>query len=458
VTRTKHKHRYNPREAALDVLGAVDRGRFAEDALSGILNGAGTIDPRDAALTTELVYGTLRWRSRLDSAIDRCLNKKHHALPPALRNILRISVYQLWFLSRVPDHAVVDEAVRLTKRRVSPRMSALVNALLRRTARERAILDPAPGDDATSLGDFFSHPVWLVEQWLKRFGPTQARHALEHNNSRAPVWLRVNHVKASRQQVIHGLESAGLSFESVPGFPDALRVPAPGVPIASLQTFRDGHVAVQDFASQLIAPLLEAEAGMRVLDACAAPGGKTAHLAGLTRNSAEIVAVDRNEQRLAETTSNLARLGISGVSLHTGDAGDPSFVSRLGTFDRILVDAPCTGLGVLRHNPEAKYRLDKADLHKAASYQLRLLTSTADALRPGGMLVYSVCTVSEEETTGVLAELLTRRPRFRMVPVMDDGLRSLGLVTRDGALNTFPPPAELPMDGFFAARLYREEE
>jgi 16S rRNA (cytosine967-C5)-methyltransferase len=442
------------REIAFAVLERVRAGSFVEDALSDALSQS-ALRREDRTLATELVYGVVRWRLRLDGIIDRCAAGSGKPVRLKIRHILRLALYQIIFLSKIPDRAAVDEAVTQARQRVGNGPAGFVNALLRNVLRNASEADPPPADDPPSISVYYSHPEWLVARWLGEFGNDLTRRILEHNNSRASLDLRVNTLKTTRDDVIQLLQKAGIATEPIRYLRDGLAIPSGGGPVHTLPGYGDGLFAVQERASQMVAPLLRPVSGNRILDACAAPGGKTAHLAALAEKNTEIMAMDEQSRRVAETQKNLQRLGASWVEVRRGDATDPDFIRGLGSFDRILLDAPCSGLGVLRHNPETKYRLTAQDPAALAARQLQMLTATAPALRPGGELLYSVCTVTREETTGVVTLFLSQHPDFTCVPIEKSEVGLDSLISEDRYLKTFPPPENEPMDGFFAARLCR---
>jgi 16S rRNA (cytosine967-C5)-methyltransferase len=440
------------RTLALEALDRVRAGQFAETALSTILQRDNPA-PRDRALATELVYGVLRWRDRLDSIIAKCLARPDKKPDPRLWEILRIAAYQVFFLDRIPDHAAVDQAVTQARMRSGKHAGSFVNAVLRKALRESAVLDPPPGDEPDRLAVYYSHPEWLVRRWVDDFGPHRAATILKHNNSHGALELRVNRLKADVAEVVDQLGARNIEVRAVPGMPDALQVSGPVGSVNSFPGFKEGLFLVQGLASQMIAPLLNPMPGERILDACAAPGGKTAHIAALTADRAQIVALDVNPVRLRETAQNLERLGVHCVELIQGDAADPDLLGRLGAFDKILLDAPCANLGVLRHNPEAKYRIVPENLAKIAESQARLLQNAASALKRSGTLVYSVCSCAEEETRGLVDNFLTATPDYAMVPISPEEVLSEDFLDARGFFATFPPTLELALDGFFAARL-----
>ncbi|MEJ2717204.1 MAG: 16S rRNA (cytosine(967)-C(5))-methyltransferase RsmB [Deltaproteobacteria bacterium] len=443
------------RELALEVLEDVRRGSFAEHALSDRLEKAGTLRDEDRGLATELVYGVLRWRTRLERIIKQCSKHPSDRIRPDLREILDIALYQIFVLDRIPDHAAVDQAVIQARTRLGSRTAAFVNAILRRALRERATVDPLPGDDPVSLADYYSHPIWLVKRWIKEFGPQRTRRILSENNLKPPLMARVNRLKTTRERFADLLQRNGVTADLIPLLSDGVRIASMSGPVQALPGYKDGLFMVQDTAAQLIAPLLGVQKGDRVLDACAAPGGKTSHLAALARNWLRIVAIESDPVRLEETRKNLDRLGVDAAELVHGDASDPAFVKSLGEFDRVLLDPPCTNLGVLRRSPEARYRSRPSDPAVFAQIQLKMLNATAPVLKPGGMLLYSVCTVSEEETAGVVTQFLDTHQDFRLVPIRAGEVNASGLADEHGFFRTFPSPEIMLLDGFFAARLQR---
>jgi len=443
------------RDLAVDILERVRSGRFTEHALSERL-AREQVRKEDRSLATELVYGVVRWQRRLDAIIDRCALASGKKIKPAMREILRVALYQLILLEKIPAHAAVNEAVSQTRRRFAPGPAGFVNAVLRNALRNLSSVDLPVSDDAESLAIHYSHPEWLVNRWLAEFGSDTTREILAHNNSRASVDVRVNTLKVSFEDLADVFGKEGCGWRASPLAPHGMRLSAVQGPVQSIPGYAEGLFAVQSMASQMIAPLLKARPDQRILDACAAPGGKTAHLAALTQNRARIVAVDSDEVRVEETRVNLQRLGIQEIDLRAGDAQDPGFVKSLGLFDRILLDAPCTGLGTLRHNPEAKYRLREEDLAGFHARQVRLITAVAEVLKPDGLLLYSVCTTSGEETTQVIDRFLGAHPHYSLDVIDASEVGLAALVDRRGCFRTFPPVAQEPMDGFFAVRIRRD--
>jgi 16S rRNA (cytosine967-C5)-methyltransferase len=442
------------RNVALEVLNSVDKGFHGESLLREFLNPL-LLSPQDRSLATELVYGVLRWRDRLDSIVCKLLKNPRSRLNPTIRNILRIALLQLIILDRIPPYAAVNEAVAAANRLFGKRMASLVNAILRASTVNVAETDPPPTKDAASLAAFYSHPSWLVESWISEYGVEKTLHILSHNNSRAPLIIRTNSLKTSSSELFALLSSKGLHVRTVEPAPDAMEIKQSGVAVENLPGFKEGLFTVQQSSSQLVARLLKPQQGDKILDCCAAPGGKTAHLAVLVSNKAGIVAIDRDRTRLEQTRDNLARLGVVCADLVWGDAADESFTRSLGLFDKILVDASCSNLGVLRHNPEAKYRATPSSVKKSARSQKKILRNVSRLLKPGGLLVYSVCTVTVEETLNVVGSFTKEYKDLIVDSIHPDEVPGPDLLTRRGFLFTFPPGPFSLMDGFFAARLRR---
>jgi 16S rRNA (cytosine967-C5)-methyltransferase len=439
------------REAALAALSRVREGWYAENALARQLD-AGALASTDRALATELVYGVLRWQTRLDGIVARFLRNPRKGIPPLLRDILRLAVYQLIFMDRIPDHAAVAEAVLQAKARLGTTMGGLTNGVLRNLLRREDRGDVAPDESPEGLAQFYSHPLWLVHSWMEAYGTDRTRALLEHNNTRGLLVLRANTLKTSREALLALLERHGISANPHSNWPDAVIIRSLARPVADIPGFADGLFAVQDPASQLIASLVAPQEGETILDACAAPGGKTAHIAALAQNKLKLVAVDADPRRVEDMRTNLHRLGVTCANVLHGDMLDTEFSGSLGSFDRVLVDAACSNLGVLRHNPELKYRVGPETVRQRADRQADLLRSAIRLVRPGGMLVYSVCTTTPEETTEVVDLFLLEYPHVHLLPFDAAQVPSPAFLDSRGCLLTLPPFPHEPLDGFFAAR------
>lgn len=403
------------------------------------------LDRRDRAFLMELVYGVLRAVGLLDWILDRFLEKPQR-LGDFTRNNLRIAAYQIYFM-RVPQWAAVHEAVEMEKTMPGGK-APLVNAVLRNLLRnkDRFSLPIAFDDKVTFIAVNTSHPEWLVRRWVKRFGEEEALLLAQANNNVPPMTIRVNTLKTSREELLHILTHNGVLAKPTAFSPDGIR-------LEELKTyaglsFCEGLFAVQDEASQLITYMLAPKPGERVLDACAAPGGKTTHIAQLMKDEGEIVAVEKDEKRTETLRSNIARLGIHSVKIVNEDIFE---AADLGTFDRILVDAPCSATGVIRRNPDVKHRLKPGDLEKFRSRQSELLGCASGLLKEDGVMVYSVCSIEPEEGEHAANDFLKTNADFRIIDPVTFS-RDFG---RDGFFRTYPHKDN--MDGFFGVLLCRKK-
>ena len=449
------------RRIAFDVLQRVEaEGAFAADLLNTQLTEA--VRREDAALATELTLGTLRWRSLLDFLLERHLEKPAASLDLEVLLALRLGLYQLRFLERVPARAAVSESVEMAKRARKSSAASLVNAVLRRIApAAREPLEgllPAGLAPAKRLALLYSHPAWMVERWVTRLGEERTTALLAANNRPRQLACAV-HDAARREEAIEDLRGAGLRVEPGVLLRDALRVSG-GSP-ARTEAFRRGWISMQDEASQTIPLLLETATGQEVFDLCAAPGSKTAPLARAAA-PAWVVAADIHPHRLTAMRKHLDRLGITNVALIALDATRPLPFAK--KYDRILVDAPCSGTGTLAHNPEIRWRLRPEDLADLHHRQAELVGTALHHLAPGGRLVYSTCSLEPEENEDVVKGALLRAPGAHVVdasrltvllaPHLAAGIRAEALFDAASAFRTFP--AEYPTDGFFAVVLERD--
>ncbi|HUD71223.1 MAG TPA: transcription antitermination factor NusB [Dongiaceae bacterium] len=441
------------RAAALAALVAIDAGRAGSNTLLADL--PATMPARDRGLATELVYGVLRRRSILDRAVAAAASRPLARISPLLLNILRLAAYQLLYLERIPVHAIVDEAVGLARRRSGRPAAAFANGLLRgmtRRGRPRVeeVLGRAVAGDREAAREHLaiatSFPRPYVDRVLDRDGDAQGAALLEALNAPAPVVLRAMRRSGGAGKVAARLRAEGIETTPSPWLEEALRVAGGAVP--ATPTFRDGWVYVQDEAAQILAALLlPAGAGDRVIDFCAAPGGKAILLADHPEPPGLLVAADASRARLRRLCANAARLGIERLRPVVMDGARPALRGR---FERLLVDAPCSGTGVIRRHPEIRWRFDAAALGRSAARQRRLIAAAADLLAPGGRLVYSVCSLEPEEGPEIVDALLAARPDLRLLDartILPERLHPL--VDVAGRLVTRPGRDDL--DGFFAA-------
>lgn len=383
-----------PRETAIDVLVRVEDGAFANVLLPGLLRGTG-MEQRERAQTTELVYGTLRRRRSLDALLEPVLDRDLDDLDAVVRAALRLGVYQL--VEGVAPHAAVGETVGALGTH-APRAKGYANAVLRKVA---ALGPPWPwpeGDSVEALGVRTSMPDWIVARLVEDLGVDDARGALDMANEPAALTLRVNLRRATVDAVEAELLAAGASVERGRLVPDALVVRGGGDP-AGMPAVADGRATPQDQGSQAVAAAVDAKPGDRVLEVGAAPGGKATAMAEAMGERGAVVAVDSNASRLDLVRRAATRLRLTSVAPLAADGR--ALPIRLGSFDRVLVDAPCSGFGVLRRRPEARWRIEPASVEELAALQRDLLSSAATMVAPGGRLVYSVCTLTSAETSGI---------------------------------------------------------
>jgi 16S rRNA (cytosine967-C5)-methyltransferase len=447
------------RQIAFEVLRRVQaEGAYASDVLHTQLKAS--VKPTDAALATELTMGVLRWRRQLDFLLERALKKPVERLDLPVMLALQMGAYQLRFLEKIPPRAAVNESVELVKMARKTSAASLVNAVLRKiaTQTQSSAQEFLPPDIARAerLGILHSHPTWMVERWLSRLGESQTVALLEANNRAPRVSCALNDA-SRREEVMRGLEQAGLRVEAGELLKTAFAVRG-GSP-ARTEEFRRGLISIQDEASQAIPLLLGVRPAERVLDLCAAPGGKTSALVRAAGNTGLVVATDRHAHRLRAAQTQFKRLGLAGPRLLELDATQP--LPFRGDFDRILVDAPCTGTGTLARHPEIRWRLRPEQLAQSREQQSRMLTMALAHLAQGGRLVYSTCSIEPEENEGVVAEILENLPSIRRLPSSEaartlepsvsPGTDSSTLFTPDGDFRTLPPAHHA--DGFFAALL-----
>lgn len=444
----------NPRLEAFRILRRVeDAGAFASVLLAA--RSAEMRDPRDAAMLTELVLGVLRRRAPLDHAIAAAAARPLGELDREVLSAIRVGAYALLFLDRVPGFAAVDTAVELVKEAGCAKAAGFANGVLRRIARERfALLPPPPVQgDVEALSLFRSHPVWWTRRVVERFGWDRADALLAANNEPAATVLAAWPQAGAPAELVASLATDGVLVATCRFVPEALRIVS-GVPQRA-SVFREGAFWIQDEASQLAVRLFGETVGPRVLDACAAPGGKTLALAARTADGGLVVAADRHARRLSRLTHNVERVGAENVVVLACDMAKRAPLR--GLFDDVLVDAPCSGTGTLRRHPEIRWRLKPDDLLVHGERQRQILGAASKLVRPGGRLVYSVCSIEPEEGEAVIAAFLAERPEFaRADPRRGLSAAAGTKVGDDLAVRT--SPLDDGMDGFFAVLLTRRAE
>jgi 16S rRNA (cytosine967-C5)-methyltransferase len=436
------------RVCAYAVLRRVfERGAYADRALHAESRG---LDSRDRALAMRLAYGAIQRRLTLDHAIERLAERPPRKLDPAVRAALRLGLYELLYLRGAPDRAVVADAVELVKRARSPG-HGLVNAVLRRAAREGAgeLLGSLREDTPEQAAVKHSHPEWIARMWWEELGPERARALMAAGNEPSELALRVNTLRAEPERVAVEL---GVAAHADRELPEALVLDG-ALDLHGSRAWRAGEVIAQSRAAMLVSRALSPQPGERVLDLCAAPGGKTTHAAALMGGRGEVVAVERNPKRARELRRVVERLGASSVVVEVADAAVP----RAGgdAFDRVLVDPPCSGLGTLKARPDLRWRADSERIAELVELQRQILVAGARAVRPGGVLVYSTCTISAAENEQLIKQFLSGDSDF----VLDDLVSEWPAYSHPRAprfLLTLPDRDRTA--GFFIARMRRNLE
>jgi len=438
------RHKVSPaRWVAFEILRKVEDGVHSSVLLASEESG---LEPADRALCHELVLGVLRWQLNLDHVIEHYSNRKIESLDRSVIIALRLGLYQLRFLSRIPASAAVDESVKIVQASRLTSAKAFVNAVLRRATREPEY-NPSSEirDPSARISVETSHPRWLIERWTNSFGVEETEAFAKANNETPQTAFRIVRTKASAPEVLAKLSSAGVGLESSDIAPGAWRA-STGSPVLRALA-QNGEIYFQDEASQLVAELLGGQRSECILDLCSAPGGKTTLIADRS-DGAFVVASDVSRRRLATVASSVSSQELSNVSLLLLNATQ-ALPFRKETFDRVLVDAPCSGTGTLRHNPEIRWRLKPDDIERLAAQQLQLLLNASEVVKVGGRLVYSTCSVEKEENEGVISEFLKRKENFVQVPL------SAGLLSSSGAIRTWPQ--RHGTDGFFVAAFERSQ-
>ncbi|MEA3435805.1 MAG: 16S rRNA (cytosine(967)-C(5))-methyltransferase RsmB [Thermodesulfobacteriota bacterium] len=440
------------RKTALYILNSLDKGNKTLDSiLETFSDKTDLLSKRDRSLLNALVYGVIRWRGRLDHIIDYLSNIPVTKIDPKILNIIRIGLFQIIYLSRIPVSAAVNTSVELAKSFAPPWVIGFVNAILRNADRK---LEKVPFPDpkknpVSAIAVQSSFPKWLIKRWLHRYGQKETVQLCDALNSIPPITVRTNTLKATRKILLKSLKKEVEKIECTTYSPDGISFSKPNSSIPEIKSFKDGWFVVQDEAAQLITLLLDVRPGDTVLDACAGLGGKTGHIAQLMKNMGAIFAIDKDERKLSRLSSEMKRLGISIITPLTRDLEKPLNIKGFKLFDRILLDAPCSGLGALRRNPDIKWATSKKNLNYYKKKQLLFLKNLAFLVKPSGILVYAVCSSEPEENEEVVKEFLSMHSEFDIKNV--SGLLPCGytsVVSEDRYLKTLPHKNN--MDGFFS--------
>lgn len=437
----------NARKLAFDALKLINKQQaYADFALDRILKNV-TISKSDCSLVTELVYGITRRQRTLDSIIAKITGKPTDKQPPDLRLILQIGIYQICFLDHIPDSAAVNTTVDLAKSIKLSGLSGLVNAVLRKVCREQE--QQTLFDNIQDLGTLHSFPDWLVELWIKQFGNEATDKLCQWFNQSPHIDLRVNILKTTTQDLIILFQQANVEVKEIPAIPNALRLSSGVGNIPSLVGFTEGLWTVQDASAQLAALILDPQPLDVVIDACAAPGGKTTHIAELMGDRGMILACDRTESRMKKLQQNCDRLNLSSIQIRIGDSRE--VIDFENKADRVLLDVPCSGLGTLHRHADARWRQTPDEPAKLAILQTELLNQAQTWVKAGGILVYSTCTIHPAENEEVIEKFLSTHPHWQLVAPN---------LPKEFMIKPERPwlkilPHKHNMDGFFIAKLQK---
>ncbi len=446
------------RQVAFLGLLSVQRGAFADVALDQLLHRS-DLSEADRRLVTELVYGCVRRSRTLDALITQLAKKPADQQPPKLRLILHLGLYQLRYLNQIPPAAAVDTTVSLARQNGLSGLTGFVNGLLRQYLRlKEQSPDPLqlPSDPVSRIAVQHSFPEWIVEVWRSQFGLETAEQLCEWLNRSPHIDLRVNPLLTTLERVEAAMQEVGIAVSRIPGLPQALRLPSGAGAVQRLPGFSEGWWSVQDGSAQLVGHLLGPQPGETVIDACAAPGGKTTHIAELMGDRGVVWGCDRNASRLKKLTENAHRLKLQSIQLRVGDSR--SFEDFRSHADRVLLDAPCSGLGTLHRHADARWRQTPDSVQQLAQLQTELLIEATTWVKPGGVLVYSTCTLHPDENEAVVQAFLSQHPDWQIDP-LPQNIAALTATSRQSSAETNAPkwlkvlPPEFDLDGFFMVRL-----
>ena len=438
-----------PRGTAIKILNRIEHSDSYLDKLLDAELKSEDMNELDKGLMNEIVTGVIRWKMKLDWVLTGFFHGNFTKAETNIKNALRVALYQIQFLDRVPHSAAVNEAVEFTKRLRGQKAADLVNAILRNIIRNiENIRYPDPEEDKTrNLAVIESHPIWMTKRWVERYGYDDAKRMMEANNTIPDLALRVNRLKVDFNYFLSLLEKHQLQYTRSQYLDYFVRVQHMAG-IGSSELFQQGYFSVQDESAGMPVLLLDPKPGERVIDLCSAPGGKTTFIGELMKNSGEVIAIDRYETRLQLVKNACQRLGITNVHLIADDGA----TIEIPPADKVLVDAPCSGLGVLSKKPDAKWQRDADDIPKLVNLQKSLMENAVKLVKSGGVLVYSTCTIEPEENIDLIKEFLVQHPEFSIETARN--IIHQDLIGSEGNVETFRH--KHGMDGSFSIRLRKK--
>ncbi|MDB9822478.1 16S rRNA (cytosine(967)-C(5))-methyltransferase RsmB [Deltaproteobacteria bacterium] len=448
----------NPRDLALETLnGLVRVPQYSGNYLDELFQLNPQLDERDRAFISTLVQGVLRWRQRLDWIIGQFSDLPLKKIEISVLNILRIAIYQIFFLDRVPESAAVNEAVNQTKLNKSPRyVTSFVNGLLRNICRHKGMIKfpDRNREPVEYLSVFYSYPRWLTKKWIRELGREFTEDLLSAQNNLPCLNIRTNTLRVSRSKLIEYLEAEGVTGKPSPYAPEGILLEGFRGRVAELKAFKEGFFQVQDQAAMIASHLISPKIGDTLLDICAGFGGKSTHMAELVGGQGHVLALDINRRRLINLVHNTQRLGIGNIQPVVADASKSLSSMFNFKFDKVMVDAPCSGLGVISRHPDSKWNRDEQDIRRLSYLQKTIMNETASLVKKGGRIIFVACTISREENEEVVKDFLDRNRDMSLGNMKECAPDyCLELIDDQGFLKTFPHIHS--MDGFFAA-LFRK--
>jgi 16S rRNA (cytosine967-C5)-methyltransferase len=439
---------HGARGLAVKILNRIERTDAYLDKLVNSELRSGELVDQDKGLLNDIVTGVVRWQMKLDWVLNGFYRGNFPKADVNIKNAMRVALYQMMFLDRVPHHAAVNEAVEFVKRLRGDKYAGVVNGVLRNIQRHlEEIRYPDRNENLIHhLSVFHSHPIWIVRRWVERYGEEQAEKLLIANNDKPPLTVRINKIRINPAEFIKILEKEGIQYTPSPYLDHYLRLKNSGG-MAQLEMFRMGYFSIQDESAGIAGKLLDPQQGERVIDLCSGPGGKSMHLAEVMNNTGEVLSVEKYPSRAELVKSAAERLGLTNINVIVEDVNE--IETKIA--DRVLVDVPCSGLGVLRKKPDIKLKREASEIAKLTEIQYRLLEKAAVLTKPGGVLVYSTCTIEPEENEMIVQRFLENHREFSL----DDPTPfvSKDFVTPKKTVETLPHVHS--MDGAFAARLKR---
>ncbi len=441
----------------LEVLNRLDAGNeFSNQYLEHVFKRDKDLTKRDRAFVLNIVQGVLRWRLRFDWIIKASVKFPFHKIEPSVLNILRIALYQIYFMDRVPESAAVNEAVKQVKASGKRSAAGFVNGILRNICRNKfqLIFPDKEKDPIKYLSVFYSYPEWLIEKWIREIGIDSTERLLDVGNRIPDLFIRTNTLKVDRSGLIGHLEKEGVKAYASKSCPDGIKIEGLKGQVIQLEAFRNGLFQVQSEAAQICSHLLNPQSGESVLDLCAGLGGKSTHIAELMGGRGGVLSLDISHDRLVMLLENSLRLGIDCIQPVVADAVSAFPLSIRGVFDKIFVDAPCSGLGNLSRHPDGKWSRDEGDIKRLSVLQMRIINGAVPLLNAGGKLLYVTCTISRDENEGVVNEFLSKNKSMILEDLNDHAPEwTLKFINEKGYFNSLPHVHG--MDGFFAA-LFRK--